>query len=549
MSLYIREVNNVISVRTSCILILSVLIVSDVGYAFSGPEHRRITTNAYDIAEAFVRAHYGQTLTPSDDAIVAAFRGSVGLSYSELVVSIDHSVDPLRILERAEQQGIFPRAVKDLDPFVVSTVLNPQLAGLRAVTINDMHFQAELTTNMRLYHLYAVSLAARGDPAPTKSNTARSAELFTALAINAIADHLLQDFFAPGHIITPRYGVHDSVALASHDKYNVLGSTFQMDPAIAAADLQPLLNYLPTSAAKPFSSDVRQALFDGSPVPLWGDGDLFRSPRQELLLTLLTARSIIDVLQSFCMQTSVNSFQGVKFQAAYRVAPYGSVPAEERNNCPPIGQVHLATAALPQGKYMHPCQYEGNWSAPPIFGLSIGSEALYQGGQVSTRYLVQVDDLIFGTTLRDEDDGNAKLIQRPRQKEWAITVGLSYGQNHVQTEKGVAVRSIMALPLIHTQLGLQLNERRYELRSAFVEEDNPRRGSRLSWEVDIQTGFSFLKFSLGAGKDYAFNNGPLRRATLFRTGAYLEIPSTLIGGKRHLRAVRRSVIKDDNDID
>jgi hypothetical protein len=230
-------------------IVLALVMSLGIASAFSGPEHRRVSATAFDVALRFARAK-GRTFTVDEENVLAAFRGQSDESYAGLVVAIDHTVDPLRVLERAIQTTRLPHARSDLDPFIVSTVLNPELAGLRAITINDMHFQAELTTNLRLYHLYAVLLAAHGEPLkagqPTDAdaNNDPAAELFSALVINAISDHLLQDFFAPGHIITPRYGVHDAVALGSHEKYNLLGSTFVPDP-VALCELEPLAKFLP----------------------------------------------------------------------------------------------------------------------------------------------------------------------------------------------------------------------------------------------------------------------------------------------------------------
>ena len=50
--------------------------------------------------------------------------------------------------------------------------------------------------------------------------------------INAISDHYLHDFFAPGHVVTPRDIMNDVPATALHDRANVTGMRFQPAGAV-----------------------------------------------------------------------------------------------------------------------------------------------------------------------------------------------------------------------------------------------------------------------------------------------------------------------------
>ena len=55
---------------------------------------------------------------------------------------------------------------------------------------------------------------------------ARQKNLYSALVRNALSDHYLHDFFAPGHITTIRENAHDAIALAMHDRANKSGACF-----------------------------------------------------------------------------------------------------------------------------------------------------------------------------------------------------------------------------------------------------------------------------------------------------------------------------------
>jgi hypothetical protein len=89
--------------------------------------------------------------------------------------------------------------------------------AVQAAHSNHAHFQNELLLSLSTYHTLAMSVA-------------RSKEdLGAALLINAIADHYLQDYFAPGHIVTRRSHLTDSVATAMHDYRNDLGANFYVN--------------------------------------------------------------------------------------------------------------------------------------------------------------------------------------------------------------------------------------------------------------------------------------------------------------------------------
>lgn len=220
----------------------------------------------------------------------------------------------------------------------------------QAAHSNHTHFQAELVTSQHLYHRLALDAARSGKP-------------FGALFINALSDHYLQDFFAPGHIVTFRSHMSDIYANAVHDSLNHKGAWMRFAPE----DLQALLAGLRSEAAgvalseavrnylaqvdghdktrdsgdclrrcEPLPEAQRRALdaaatvadlldlaaalaqpHEQFPAPhrqgvlLRGDFELWRASQwpQRLLLLALQMRSILDVLQAMDADAAgLNSF-------------------------------------------------------------------------------------------------------------------------------------------------------------------------------------------------------------------------------------------------
>lgn len=92
------------------------------------------------------------------------------------------------------------------------------LEGMRAAHVNHSHFQADLLMAQRNNHLIALSL------------NALDKNIFSSLLANAASDHYLQDAFAPGHIISWRNRLTDTVANAQHDLINRKGVLVEFHP-------------------------------------------------------------------------------------------------------------------------------------------------------------------------------------------------------------------------------------------------------------------------------------------------------------------------------
>lgn len=184
------------------------------------------------------------------------------------------------------------------DP-MVQLASNP-LQGLRVLHDNGSHFGSHALYTFRAWHLHALQEAARGN-------------VEAALVYNAFADHSLEDLFAPGHIFAPRMGLNDMATGGIHNAYNLRGAWY--DPrgidslsvylAGGAAGMRdglvPSAESLAVKAGCAGASAL-QACVSGwaqDPIPMFGDNQLERSPRQELFVTLVIARSVEDVLRTW----------------------------------------------------------------------------------------------------------------------------------------------------------------------------------------------------------------------------------------------------------
>ncbi len=136
---------------------------------------------------------------------------STKLHYGEVVACVDYFLTPEKLMARYDESsshliGTWPSEDH------CNNKQNGKWA--QASHANHTHFQKELLVSLSTYHQLAVSLARD------------RSRLGGALFVNAIGDHYLQDFFAPGHITVRRSQMTDLFANAMHDAANEKGATF-----------------------------------------------------------------------------------------------------------------------------------------------------------------------------------------------------------------------------------------------------------------------------------------------------------------------------------
>jgi hypothetical protein len=483
---------------------------------FGGTEHRRISDNAFELARVYA-ARFNAQCMADNQLTLDYFNPDLSTGYGQMVVSVDHRVDPLKIFENARVNGgIAPSSPYDLDEYLVAHLLDiVQLTeNFRALSVDDNHFQGQALANFELLHAAAVSLA----HSDITSGGKIRGSLLGGVIVNSFASHYLQDIFAPGHIVTPRYGLHDAIAAGMHDKFNILGARFLVNPE----RWQELMDLL--TVVKP-GSDLERRLKvnhwrnksfgSGDPIELWGDGDLWRSPSEELLVTLLTARSLVDVFESYCGTKSgghdlVNSFLGSHFTLMHRNYE--------------TGQKYV----LPQWKFAYgEMQVPGyGFDYPTVLGFTVGQETVSMPrAHLAARNAFEMDMFIPRQRPTSTDRNG---IYRPLQPLIGLTAGYRYAWARNERVHAPVIRVISAWPMIHTQISVDIARRRYTI-------DGHHSGSRSAAGLRAQSGFSILKFDIGLMRDAAFvDRVGLRRGWTVQSGVTIEGPLLKVPGLRML---------------
>ena len=464
-------------------------------FAFDGAEHKHVSAVGFQLALQACEKDPDCRLSPKQSKEIEAFTDPHSrLEYGTIVSSVDYRLNPLQILQTAEPQRKLPSVPSQLDAHLLSFLTRGGTWFFRAASANDTHFQGELITGIRNWHAYAVDVAAHDQ------------NLFAALVINSISDHFLQDFVAPGHIVTPRFGLHDAAAMAVHNRYNHLGSTFVIDDEQVQKELYPLLKlFLATKEGARFIEAVPSLK---APVPLWGDSNLFRSLPQELLMILIEARSVLDVLYSASSVKPMNSLTNVTWVPTSIVQQDG-----KKRTC-------LAGGALPYGRYRHLAPEVGVINGGTILGFSAGTNILRVGSFTRTRGIYQGDFIVYGRypleAAKNPTDLNAPAIAHFRDGGWSLRLGYVYEHAETERAQGPAVRFVYARPLIHMQVSADAAWKTYHL--------NERSDRKLAYGARFQTGFSVLMLDVGLGRDHSWTLGRLKPALATRFGLYVVYP-------------------------
>jgi hypothetical protein len=136
----------------------------------------------------------------------------IPLSYGKIVAVVDYTLNSADLFvpgNGAHEDS--PLSEKDLNDDYFKKLSSLVLDN--ATHNNTDHFQNYALALFGRWHGEALRAARVDEPGA----------LFRALAFSAVADHFLEDSFAPGHDLTPRYGMYDPVALSWHDAFNASG--------------------------------------------------------------------------------------------------------------------------------------------------------------------------------------------------------------------------------------------------------------------------------------------------------------------------------------
>ena len=245
---------------------IACLLMAAGGRAFEWFEHRELSNAALLAAKhAVPAAAMSQEMTKAAEA-----RAGGALTFGDVTLAVDWFKDPEKLLDPAQVANVIRRRHKNI-----------VMKGL-AVHHNAAHFQASALKQWQSYHQRAVAFA------PEKPAAALLAE--------AVALHFLQDFFAAGHVVTPRRGMHDAAAGHLHDRFNSRGVAFALaagQPPEIAAMLRNLVDTKGLTAAE--AKAYERAAAKAS-TTFYGDAKLSASQEQKAFLMIVSALSVTEVL-------------------------------------------------------------------------------------------------------------------------------------------------------------------------------------------------------------------------------------------------------------
>jgi len=181
--------------RPISVAFLTALLVSVNAAAFTGREHRCISETALAMATKDVALEC-PLLPAKANPCDRAYEG--GETFGDLTRVVDWYQDPMRFA-----------------PFDW-TIRQRQTRFLRrmwATHNNVRHFQDGAATAYRDAHKCALD----------------AVSLCDGLWYEAMALHYLQDFFSPGHVVTPRTGSNDVVSSSLHDRFSRRGADLTVD--------------------------------------------------------------------------------------------------------------------------------------------------------------------------------------------------------------------------------------------------------------------------------------------------------------------------------
>lgn len=213
--------------------------MSSTAIGFEGYEHRTMANLAFQTAVAIVQSQDSppglrDAMSRLNDQMCSSRGGTEVLpSYGDITQCVDALLSPeylfARTWERRAKNSNPEEGFRRTDGFdadwneigytskdcQVNSLFDTTMGGryFRASHNNHSHFQSHLLVSIQMNHFLATSLA-------------KSGRLHMAMAANAISDHYLHDFFAPGHLATTRDDMTDVFANQFHDHYNQKGAYF-----------------------------------------------------------------------------------------------------------------------------------------------------------------------------------------------------------------------------------------------------------------------------------------------------------------------------------
>jgi hypothetical protein len=439
---------------TRLLLCALALTVAQPLFAFTYTEHCQLSNTALALATRY--ALQTRDLASSLNALhverlrllaAGPCRPGEPQSYGDMVALADYALTPVEYYAYVPNRRTPLVLSEDELPWgSIEAMGKWRLQNLRSAHINEDHFEDRALLSHFIWHEAATHF------------TAARRQLMNGLLLNAFSDHFLQDFFAPGHIHTPRRRLHDITALGRHDDFNRRGDRFFPS---ATQDLVPLLTLADSATRVPCArtteADCLLALQDTG-FEAGGDGRLGDMHAQRMFLTLITARSIIDVLRSFAMGTPSSSFR----TARWREVEFWEVMRDSVLPDSTIRRVferftRSAHAGIAYGEFRS--EWGGEVSEIAL-GLTAGHQSMIAGDGSQAIGFVGIEMAYYRTR------GLAGNVPRRRGEASFRQTGAGLGYNlHFGAGKpmhGLALRLILPMTEINTQISAGVTARATE---------------------------------------------------------------------------------------
>jgi hypothetical protein len=268
------------------IILLSIFLLSIIpgqSYSFSGEEHALISKNAFLVS----LTHAKKTHLISEDeeqSLRSCFTENDNMNYGYLSRIVDDVTDPSKLMKL---YGPDIDVGHGVDCSKAKTLLRTRkimwIDKIMASKYNEDHFQGKTLTRFREFNDLAQLYALRGN-------------LVWALVLNAFAAHYLEDFFAPGHVLTPRTEVNNISARALHDSWDKEGAQIRIKTTGKLTDYLDII--------KEMNGDAEEGVraittLKDNHMRIYGDGLLKKTTGQKELMIAEVAKTITAVFNAY----------------------------------------------------------------------------------------------------------------------------------------------------------------------------------------------------------------------------------------------------------
>ena len=522
--------------KTTSFFIALLLLCSSQLFAFESDEHAFISSNGLAIAQQ----HYvnkSNAICKESSKVCDQVRGTfdvflkthkakqVGLNstfYGLLSVFGDYQADPYDYFKIWGNFSGLPDS-KESERFNAEYIalLENFDGGYRlfhASHNNTDHFQEQMMFSYWWWHKLAIEKAAEGN-------------LFAAMLFNSFADHFLEDFFAPGHIQTPRENMNDAYATAVHDFYNKKGSRFKVNQG------QRLLALL-GSAQEGGVGTLKKVIFndneyqqlekilneDGT-LYLYGDHAMSHSETnlQQLFMSLIIARSVSDVIDTYVNSQKEHSYVLTNsFGQFFWTSRTTEVSGLKLS-------VKPAMAKITFGEYKPPGHIIPLYST--VFDIGINHVSTLTLENEEERSATEVDLLfsIFGTYFHplgnNSRSTNGKVNKRFRYNIFpfggSIPVGFSYLADDYTEALKLKIEPMWHFSKYSAFIGVPVTYGKYDHKQLSLSSE------RLAGGVEVGMGFGMVHFVGGVTLDSLYaKQGALDQMILFKAGIRVIFPGS-----------------------